>query len=145
MLYMLGALTFDTFPFNVDEMERDATAVLAEKPLIGTANGKEFTGEGDDRIVLKGQLLPARIGGLTELELAHAMRRGGARFPLMRGDGYRFPHWYAITRIREGHKELMRDGVGFVVDHTIELDSVPADAGEGQQIIRSLLSLFGVS
>jgi len=143
MLYMMGSLTFDTFPFNVDEVERTADAVLASKPLIGTANGKEFTGEGDEKIVLKGQLLPSKIGGLTELELAHSMRRNGVRFPLQRGDGFRYPSWYAIAKISEGHKELMRDGVGFVITYTIEIESVPPDEGDGQQIIFGLLSLFG--
>ncbi|MDQ0314864.1 phage tail protein [Amorphus orientalis] len=145
MLYMLGALTFDTRPFNVDGVEREATASIARKPLLGTADGAEFTGEGEDKLTLTGQLLPSRIGGMTELELAHSMRRQGARFPVSRGDGYRFPHWYAIARIRESHKDLTRDGVGFTLTYTIELDSVPAEAGDGQQIIRSLLNLFGVN
>lgn len=143
MLYMLGALALDTRPFNVDEVSRSASADLASKPLMGTAPGKEFMGEGDETIVLSGQLLPFKIGGLEALEVAHSMRRRGARFPLHRGDGVRLG-WYAITDMREAHSQLGRSGVGHIISHSITLTRVPPEAGDGQQIINALLSLFGV-
>lgn len=142
MLYMIGALSLDTRPFNVDEMSRDADASIVAKPVIGGFQPKEFTGEGEDDITLSGQLLPAKIGGLTELEFAHEMRRTGARFPLMRGDGTRFG-WYAISRISERHRDLGRDGVGFTVQVSISMTKTQPTAGAGQQVISGLLSLFG--
>lgn len=143
MLYMIGSLALDTRPFNVDEITREAEASIVAKPLIGAFPAKEFTGEGEDDITLSGQLLPSKIGGLSELEVAHQMRRDGARFPLMRGDGTRLG-WYAITRISERHRELGRDGVGFIVQVSISMTKTQATAGAGQQIIAGLLSLFGV-
>lgn len=142
MLYMLGTLAIDTRPFNVDEVSRDAGADIISKPLMGTFPGKEFGGEGEDEIVLSGQLLPTKIGGLDQLEIAHGMRRAGARFPLHRGDGQRMG-WFAITKISERHRDLARNGVGFTVAHTITMTRVQPDAGSGQQIIFGLLSLFG--
>lgn len=143
MLYMLGTLTIDTRPFSVDEMQRTASADIASKALMGALPGKEFTGEGDDEITLSGQLLPTKIGGLSELEIAHEMRRNGVRFPVMRGDGERLG-WFAFTRISENHTDLTRDGVGFVVKHSLVMTRVQPDAGSGQQIISGLLSLFGL-
>lgn len=143
MLYMLGALTIDTAPFSIDAMERNADASIVAKPVMGGAQPKEFTGEGEDDLTLSGTLLPAHLGGLDELDTLHAMRRAGMRFPLMRGDGYRFG-WYAITRITERHEQLSRSGVGYVVRHTVEMTRAEADAGAGQQVIAGLLSLFGV-
>jgi len=143
MLYIIGALTMDTMPFNVDKVSRDAGADIVSKPVIGGLKPKEFMGEGDDNITLSGQLLPSKIGGLNELEAAHSMRVSGTRFPLMRGDGARLG-WFAITRISEGHKHLMRNGVGFVVKHSITMTKVQSDTGAGQQIISGLLSLFKV-
>ncbi len=143
MLYMLGTLTIDTRPFSVDEMQRTASADIASKALIGTLPGKEFTGEGDDEITLSGQILPTKIGGLDELEIAHEMRRNGVRFPLQRGDGVRLG-WFAITRVTESHSDLTRGGVGFVVKHTVVMTRVQPDVGSGQQIISGLLSLFGI-
>jgi phage protein U len=142
MLYMLGTLMLDTRPFNVDEVSRDASADVISKPLMGAFPGKEFGGEGEDEITLSGQLLPTKIGGLDQLEIAHGMRRAGARFPVQRGDGRRLG-WFAITKISERHKDLDRDGVGFTVNHTITMTRVQADSGAGQQIISGLLSLFG--
>lgn len=143
MLYMIGTLMLDTRPFNADEMSRESDADIASKPLMGRLPGKEFMGEGDDRITLSGQLLPFKTGGLTELEFAHSMRRRGARFPLHRGDGYRLG-WFAITNISERHTELSRNGVGHIVIHSITMEKVQAEAGAGQQVIFGLLSLFGM-
>ncbi|MEN5300333.1 phage tail protein [Ochrobactrum sp. S1502_03] len=143
MLYMLGTLTVDTRPFSIDSMQRTASADIASKALIGAFPAKEFTGEGDDEITLSGQILPTRIGGLDGLEIAHGMRRSGTKFPLQRGDGTRLG-WFAITRITENHTDLTRDGVGFVVKHTIVMTKVQPDAGAGQQVITGLLSLFGI-
>lgn len=141
MLYQLGTLALDTRPFNADAVRRHATADLASKGVMGGLDPSEFMGEGTDTITLSGQLLPSKIGGLTELETAHEMRRNGARFPVMRGDG-RCLGWFAITRISENHRELLRTGVGFIVHHRITMKKVQADAGAGQQIITALLSLF---
>ena len=141
MLYMLGTLTLDTRPFSIDSFDRDATASIVSKPVIGGFQPKEFTGEGDDKITLAGQLLPSKIGGLTELELAHSMRKSGTRVPVMRGDGVRLG-WYAITQVTEKHEDLTRDGVGFVVKHTIKMTKTEPDLGSGSQIISGLLTLF---
>ena len=71
MLHMLGTLTVDTRPFSIDAMERSADASIVAKPVIGAAPPKEFTGDGEDDITISGQILPLRIGGLNQLELAH--------------------------------------------------------------------------
>ncbi|PZR71520.1 MAG: phage tail protein, partial [Stutzerimonas stutzeri] len=95
MLYLLGAVAVDTAPFSIDSMDRQSGASIAAKPIIGGRQRKENTGEGEDDITISGTILPSRIGGLSELETLHGMRRSGARFPLMRGDGYRYG-WYVI-------------------------------------------------
>ena len=142
MLYMIGALQFDTRPFNVDAFERKAGADLATKPVMGGREPTEFTGEGADEITLSGQLLPTKIGGLAQLEVAHEMRRRGARVPVMRGDGARLGT-FAIIDMNEKHGELLASGVGFTVDYSIKLRRVQEDAGDGSQVIAGLLSLFG--
>ncbi|WEJ33852.1 phage tail protein [Devosia sp. SD17-2] len=143
MLYSIGSLTLDTRPFNVDDVSRSAGADFAVKPLIGTLPGREFMGEGDDKLTLSGQLLPFKIpggGGMTELEIAHGFRQSGQRLPVMRGDG-RMLGWFAIESISEAHTALMSNGVGFRVKHTIALVKVgPEGASPG--IIGSILSLF---
>lgn len=141
MLYSIGALTLDTRPFSVDEMQRTASADFAEKPVMGGMVAREFMGEGDDKITLSGQLLPFKTGGLTELEMAHGFRRSGQKLPVLRGDGTRLG-WFVIDAITENHTELMRDGVGFFVKHSISLTKVSGD-GASAGIIGTILSLFG--
>lgn len=141
MLYMLGTLTLDTRPFNADRMSRRASADMPSKGVMGGFDPSEFTGEGRDIMTLSGQLLPSKIGGLSELETVDEMRRAGTRFPVLRGDGHRFG-WYAITGLSESHHDLLRSGVGFIVRHRITMKKVQPDSGAGQQIIHALLSLF---
>ncbi len=142
MLYLLGAVALDTAPFSVDEVDRTATADFAVKPLIGTAPGREFMGEGDDTIVLTGQLLPERIGGLTELEALHGFRRAGQRVPVMRGDG-KMLGWFVLTEVRERHEQLDRNGVGGMLHHTLTLVKVEPE-GASPSLLGSLISLFGL-
>ena len=142
MLYMLGALTLDTRPFNADGMYRSGFADMPRKPVIGGLAPSEFTGEGPETLTLHGQILPLKLGGLDHLEIVDNMRRAGTRFPVMRGDGKRFG-WFAITNFNETHRDLGPDGVGFTVHHRIAMRKVHADAGDARQIVADLLTLFG--
>ncbi|HEX5934588.1 MAG TPA: phage tail protein [Pseudorhizobium sp.] len=142
MLYLIGALNLDTRPFSVEEVQRTMSADFADKPIVGGRIAREFMGEGDDKLVLSGQLLPFRTGGLTELELAKSMLLAGRPLPVLRGDGARLG-WFTIDKISEGHKELMRDGVGFFIRHSIELTKVSPQGGS-PSVIGTLLSLFGL-
>ncbi|SMD18063.1 phage tail protein [Rhizobium sp. RU36D] len=142
MLYSIGALTLDTRPFSVDEMQRTRSVDFAEKPLIGAMPSREFVGEAAGKMTLSGQLLPFKTGGLTELELANSMMLAGRPLPVLRGDGARIG-WFTIDKISEGHKELMRDGVGFFIRHSIELTKDRPDSSS-PAVIGTILSLFGL-
>ncbi|MBP1852108.1 phage tail protein [Rhizobium halophytocola] len=141
MLYSIGALTIDTQPFSVTDVQRSARADFAAKALIGAMPSREFMGEGDDTLTLSGQLLPYRLGGLTELEMAHGLRQSGQRLPVLRGDGKRLG-WFVIDSISENHRDIMRDGVGFTVAHEISLVKVSPE-GASTSVISTILSLFG--
>lgn len=141
MLYLIGALSLDTRPFSVDEMQRSSSADYAQKPVMGGMIAREFMGEGEDKITLSGQILPFKTGGLTELELARQLMLAGQSLPVLRGDGARLG-WFTIDKISEGHKELMRDGVGFFIKHSLELTKVSPE-GASPSVIGTILSLFG--
>lgn len=143
MLYMFGALTFDTVPFSADSVDRSASADIVKKAVIGGFQPREFMGEGDDTITISGRLLPTKTGGLTSLELAHSLRRSGARAPLIRGDGIRLG-WFAISAISERHSEILWNGVGGVIDYQITFEPVQSTPGDGLSVISGLLSLFGL-
>lgn len=142
MLYMLGAVQLDTRPVSADSVQRLATGGLVAKPVMGGRQRKEATGEGEDELTIAGTLVPQRHGGLTELETLHEMRRQNARFPVMRGDGYRFPSWYAIKQISETHEDLTKEGLGFIISYSVTLEQAEERSGDGQAVIGALLSLF---
>jgi len=143
MLYMIGAVQVDTFPFSVDGVSRSGSADIATKPLLNGLKGAEFMGEGDDRLNMRGQLLPAKIGGLPQLEALRSAMNQGAALPVMRGDGTRLGT-YMITNLRENHDHLLRDGIGAVVKVSISLKKVPAERSAGTQVIPALLQLFDI-
>jgi len=142
MLYQLGPVSVDVWPFNADSVQGEAAADFANKALIGRRPGYEFMGEGEETWTLSGQLLPTKLGGLDELEMLHDMRRNGDRIMVARGDG-KILGWYAVQSISEGHEKLGPDGVGQVIKHSIKLlrvDEPGADEGAG--LLSKILSLF---
>jgi hypothetical protein len=139
-LYVLGGVVMDTRPFNADKFDRTASADLVQKAVMGGLQPSEFMGEGEDTLTITGQLLPFKTGGLTELDVIDEMRRTGARFPVMRGDGKRLGT-YAITGLTERHDELMRNGVGFTVQYSVSLRKVQQDY-DGSGLIAALISIF---
>lgn len=143
MLYQVGPVTVDTFPFSADEMSRSGLADLPAKPVMGTRPPREFMGPGEDKVTLSGQLLPSKIGGLTELAALQSLRDAGTQVPVMRGDGTMLG-WYAISGISERHTDLLRDGVGFRVRYTLDLVRVGGEPSRssGSGIVGMLLSLF---
>lgn len=139
-LYVLGGVVMDTRPFNADTFDRTASADLVQKAVMGGLEPLEFMGEGEDALTIAGQLLPFKTGGLTEFDVLDEMRRTGARFPVMRGDGKRLGT-YSITGLSERHAQLMRNGVGFTVQYSVSLRKVQADY-DGGAIIAALISIF---
>lgn len=142
MLFQIGPISMDTFPFNADRMNRSSSADMAVKPVISGRSPREFMGPGDDKITISGQLLPTRIGGLTQLEMAASLMNSGQRLPVMRGDGKMFG-WYAIETINEAHADLERSGVGFTVNYTISLVNTGGPGAIGVAgIVSMILGLF---
>jgi phage protein U len=139
-LYVLGGVVMDTRPFNADTFDRTASADLVQKAVMGGMQPSEFMGEGEDALTITGQLLPFKTGGLEEFDVLDEMRRTGARFPVMRGDGKRLGT-YAVTALSERHKELMRNGVGFTVQYSVSLRKVQSGY-DGGALIAALISIF---
>ena len=139
-LFVLGAVVMDTRPFNADKFDRTASADLVSKAVMGGLKPSEHMGEGDDEITITGQLLPFKTGGLAEFDVLDEMRRTGARFPLLRGDGKR-SGTYAITSLSERHDHLMRNGVGFTVKYSVSMRKVQDDY-DGGALIAGLISIF---
>lgn len=146
MLYQIGPLSLDTMPFAPDSFSSNAGADLAVKAVMSGRQRREFMGEADETVTISGQLLPTKLGGLSELELAKNLARSGTQVPIVRGDG-RAMGWFAIEKVTDQHSDLTRYGVGFVVRYTLTLVRVDpstgsAAGGDTQGLIGMMLNLF---
>jgi len=111
MLFQWGALQFDITPLNVHEADQMTVTDWARKEIAGAAIYREWVGEGDEEIALRGRVFPHRLGGLTELEVLESFRRQGKAELLMRGDGAVLG-WYVLEKLSRAHRFLGADGIG---------------------------------
>jgi phage tail protein len=58
VMFQWGPIQFQVFPFNVDNFSHHTGADWAKKEIAGAAMYREWVGEGEEAIVLKGKLFP---------------------------------------------------------------------------------------
>lgn len=114
MLYNYGTIQFDTEPLNIHETDHSTGTDWARKEIAGAAIYREWVGEGDEEIILRGRIFPHRLGGLTALEEIEHYRREGRAELLQRGDGETMG-WFVIERFARTHRFLASDGVGQMI------------------------------
>lgn len=132
MLYMLGPLRIEVWPFNMDRVIEVGSADYAIKPVAGAEQPLEFVGEGANEISLDGMIWPSeRSGGqaLNSLEMLSQMRASGRPHYLMRGDGKPLG-WYAILTVATRSSHLDRDGVGKRINVAIDLRRAPRPSAQ---------------
>ncbi|WP_336488276.1 phage tail protein [Methylobacterium nigriterrae] len=148
MLWQVGPLTISRRPYNIEEWSREASASWAKKELLGRRPEREFTGEGEETLTLKGTLHPFNrnaIGGLSSIELAHSLRRSGQAVFVTRGDGTVYG-FFAIESVQERHAEIgpHTGGVGQKIEHELKLVPVgQPGTGQATDMLSALISLFG--
>lgn len=148
MLWLVGPLVVSRRPYNIEEWRRQVTASWARKDLLGRRPEREFTGEGEERLSLRGTLHPFNrnaLGGLSSLALAQGLVRSGSPVFVTRGDGTVYG-FYAIESVDEVHVALgpHTAGVGQVVQHELALVPIgQPGAGQAFDMLSALVSLFG--
>jgi phage protein U len=137
-LFSWGDLRFDVEPFNVHETDHATDTDWARKEIVGAAIYREWVGENDEEITLRGRVFPYRIGGLSELEIMEACRYHGVANTLIRGDGQMLG-WYVIEQLARAHRFLGAEGVGQLVNFeaTFARCPVPEAAGYYTLLIRA--------
>jgi len=58
VMFQWGPIQFQVFPFNVDNYSHHTGADWAKKEIAGAAMYREWVGEGDELITLKGKVFP---------------------------------------------------------------------------------------
>lgn len=139
MLYQFGLVQFTVYPLNISDVSHATSSDWSRKEIAGAPTYREWVGEGDEEIHLKGKVFPhffalhaaqrptrgANDGtGMGHLDLLEIMRRLGQAHLLMRGDGLKLG-WFVIERFNRGHSHIGRDGVGQQVDFEAIFQRVP--------------------
>lgn len=131
-LYQFGlALFFQVWPFNVHETTHTTQTDWSRKEIAGAPIFREWVGEGDEEITLRGRVFPHAYqgrslgNGLGHLDLLDEMRRYGQANVLMRGDGTSLG-WFVIERLSRGGKALDAQGIGRLIEFEATFARVPA-------------------
>ena len=124
-LMMWGpSITFQVWPLNYHEMDHETGTDWARKEIAGAAIYREWVGEQDETIGVRGRLFPYRIGGMSQIELFDSQRRAGMANLLMRGDGRKLG-WFVCEKLAENHTFISFEGVGQMIAFEAAMTRVP--------------------
>jgi phage protein U len=140
VLYQLGGVIFEIYPFNPQTFDSDSAAGIVEKPVMGRRPPLEFVGDGPQTVRIAARLFPEKLGGLGSVSDLNDMRMSGMSQYLMRGDGVPMG-WFAVERISERHTYLGPQGVGRVVD--IEINLRRSDPPNAANFFASIAGILG--
>lgn len=139
MLMQLGTVTFEVWPLNMDEYERETGFDYVAKDVMGGRRPRESMGEGDEAMELSGRLFPDHFGGLSNMEELHVLRSSGTAQILVRGDGKSLG-WFTIDKIRERSTFIDKKGVGRVITFSVSLSR--SDPPSADSYFRTLMRIF---
>ena len=114
VLYEWGTLQFTVWPLNIHEVDHETDTDWAQKEIAGSAIFREWVGENNESLYLRGKIFPYRVGGMSELELLEAARRRGMAQAMIRGGRTTGTHlgWYVVEKLVRTHTFLSAEGVG---------------------------------
>ncbi|WP_225206255.1 phage tail protein [Novosphingobium huizhouense] len=123
MLMALGMFVFSTDTLLPDGIDRDRDWRHERAARFGARAASQFTGPGDDRIVLSGSLVPELAGDYGAIERLAEMAEQGEAWPLMNGRGEVLGQ-FTIDRLSERKGNLIDTGAPRRTDFTLELSRV---------------------
>lgn len=137
ILYTWGILPFETYPLNIHEAQHVTGTDWARKEIAGAAIYREWVGENDEELHLRGRVFPhffvhharnrgdtSTSGGLGHLDVMDNMRRLGQAHVLTRGDGWHMG-WYVIEKLIRSHTNIFLDGIGQQIEFEVTFQRVP--------------------
>jgi phage protein U len=111
IIWMWGLTEFSVTQFNTHELDHDTETQWAQKDIVGGPIYREWTGENDEQLFIRGRVFPYRLNGFMTMELMETYRRSHIVNLMIRGDG-RMMGWYALIKLVRGHTFLSAEGIG---------------------------------
>jgi phage protein U len=139
MLLSIGPLVFDVAPFNAREIGHWAGEDFARHDVIGALRPHEHVGPGDESWTISAVLFPEKFGGLSSLDVLHAIRKGAVPQLMVRGDGVVLG-FVMVTQVSETSSYLDAGGVGRMIEVEITLEA--AVQPSAPSLFEQLYNLF---
>jgi phage protein U len=134
-------IQFEVFPVNIHQVDHSTGSDWARKEIAGAATYREWVGENDEEIHLRGKVFPHFMsahlkrrgtnldaprgsGGLTQLDMLDNMRKLGEAQLLVRGDGWSLG-WFVIEKLSRSDTFLGAEGIGQMIEFDATFQRVP--------------------
>lgn len=115
MLMSWGPLEFEVINPNIHEYDQLTSSAFAKKEVPGIRPPREYVGEDDEELYIRGKVFPRRLGGRGKLDHFEALRRTGSAQALVLGTGEALG-WFVLERLIRSHKHLDPMGVGQLIE-----------------------------
>ncbi|WP_439357753.1 phage tail protein [Bradyrhizobium sp. DASA03007] len=133
---------------NFETIQRDAQYTWTSADRLSRDPAMQFTGPGEDNVVVDGRMFPYHFGGLSTIERMRAAGRAGkpmilVRFyPLTNPDGYGSEVLgnYVIRRVRTVESKIGVIGIAHKIDFTLELQRYGDDLASTTDLLQEVLT-----
>jgi uncharacterized protein len=131
VLMTFGPIQFEVFPLNFHEADHMTASDYARKDIMESSPNREWVGEGDEEIVLRGRVFPYHVhrgstgrprgigvGAKSALDRLDAVRRAHQPHMLIEGgesEG-RVLGWFVLERLSRSHTHVGEHGFGRVIN-----------------------------
>lgn len=132
MMMIYGMMVFmrQTLPYQ--ELQRSVDYRWPANSRIGQRASAQFTGVGDEKITLSGELRPEITGGTVSLLVLKVMADEGRAWPLIGGNGTIYG-MYVVENFSETHSEFFSDGAARKINFNLSM----------KRVDESLTAMFG--
>lgn len=123
VLYSWGGILFQVWPLNFHELDHMTRTDYAKKEVLEALPQREWVGEGDEEIQIRGRVFPFGRPGSRKMEgwdsltaFEGARREGQAQMLIRGGTNGTVLGWFVVERLVRQHRHLAPNGIGKMVE-----------------------------
>jgi phage protein U len=133
---------------NFETIQRDAQYTWTSADRLSRDPAMQFTGPGEDNVVIEGRMYPYHFGGLSTLERMRRAGRAGKPMLLVRfypltdpaGYGSEVIGNYVIRRVRTVESKIGRIGIAHKIDLSLELQRYGDDLAQVSNLLNEFVA-----
>ncbi|WP_316196560.1 phage tail protein [Bradyrhizobium sp. SZCCHNS3053] len=133
----------DTDTPGFDTLSRDTQFTWTSADRLSRAPAMQFTGPGEENIVIAGRMYPYHFGGLSTLDRLRRAGNAGKPMIMVRfypladpaGYGSEVIGNFAIRRVRDDQSKISIDGIAHKIDFQVELQRYGDDINQVSNVL----------